>query len=102
MIDVSPNDDRQYKYVKLSNNMEVLLVHDPSSEKSAACCDVHIGSMADNIDAQGLAHFLEHMLFLGTKEYPVEKIMRDAKLIQLYEGTSQIQRLVIAKEIFTR
>ena len=72
MIDVSPNDDRQYKYVKLSNNMEVLLVHDPSSEKSAACCDVHIGSMADNIDAQGLAHFLEHMLFLGTKEYPVE------------------------------
>ncbi len=37
-----------------------------------------------------------------SKEYPVEKIMRDAKLIQLYEGTSQIQRLVIAKEIFTR
>lgn len=37
-----------------------------------------------------------------SKEYPVEKIMRDAKLIQLYEGTSQIQRLVIAKEIFSR
>jgi acyl-CoA dehydrogenase len=34
------------------------------------------------------------------KEYPVEKLMRDAKLYQLYEGTSQIQRLVIAKEIF--
>jgi acyl-CoA dehydrogenase len=32
------------------------------------------------------------------KEYPVEKIMRDAKIMQLYEGTSQIQRLVIAKE----
>lgn len=37
-----------------------------------------------------------------SKEYPVEKIMRDAKLIQIYEGTSQIQRLVIAKEIFPR
>lgn len=37
-----------------------------------------------------------------SKEYPVEKIMRDAKLIQLYEGTSQIQRLVIAKEILSR
>lgn len=37
-----------------------------------------------------------------SKEYPVEKLMRDAKLIQIYEGTSQIQRLVIAKEIFTR
>ena len=34
------------------------------------------------------------------KEYPVEKLMRDAKLYQIYEGTSQIQRLVIAKEIF--
>jgi len=34
-----------------------------------------------------------------TKEYPVEKLMRDAKIFQIYEGTSQIQRLVIAKEL---
>jgi acyl-CoA dehydrogenase len=34
------------------------------------------------------------------QEYPVEKLMRDAKLFQIYEGTSQIQQLVIAKEIF--
>jgi acyl-CoA dehydrogenase len=34
------------------------------------------------------------------KDYPVEKLMRDAKIMQLYEGTSQIQRLVIAREIF--
>lgn len=34
------------------------------------------------------------------KEYPVEKLMRDAKLIQIYEGTSQVQRLVIARELF--
>jgi acyl-CoA dehydrogenase len=33
-----------------------------------------------------------------SKEYPVEKLMRDAKLIQIYEGTSQIQRMVIARE----
>ena len=33
------------------------------------------------------------------KDYPVEKLMRDAKIMQLYEGTSQIQRLVIAREI---
>ena len=32
------------------------------------------------------------------KDYPVEKLMRDAKIMQLYEGTSQIQRLVIARE----
>ncbi len=34
-----------------------------------------------------------------SKEYPVEKLMRDAKLIQIYEGTSQIQRLVMAREL---
>jgi acyl-CoA dehydrogenase len=36
------------------------------------------------------------------KDYPVEKLMRDAKLLQIYEGTSQIQRMVIAKEILLR
>ncbi len=36
------------------------------------------------------------------KEYPVEKLMRDAKIFQIYEGTSQIQRLIISKEIFLR
>ena len=34
------------------------------------------------------------------KDYPVEKLMRDAKILQLYEGTAQIQRIVIAREIF--
>ncbi len=37
-----------------------------------------------------------------TKEYPVEKLMRDAKLLQIYEGTSQIQRVVIARELLKR
>jgi len=35
-------------------------------------------------------------------EYPVEKMMRDAKIFQIYEGTSQIQRLIIARELFSR
>jgi acyl-CoA dehydrogenase len=37
-----------------------------------------------------------------SREYPVEKLMRDTKVFQIYEGTSQIQRLIIAKEIFER
>ena len=37
-----------------------------------------------------------------SREYPVEKLMRDAKIFQIYEGTSQIQRVIIAKEIFER
>ncbi|MBL9022213.1 MAG: acyl-CoA dehydrogenase family protein [Myxococcales bacterium] len=36
-----------------------------------------------------------------TKEYPVEKLMRDAKVLQIYEGTSQIQRIVIAKQLLS-
>ena len=35
-----------------------------------------------------------------TREYPVEKYMRDAKIMQIYEGTNQIQRIVIAKQLF--
>jgi acyl-CoA dehydrogenase len=37
-----------------------------------------------------------------SEEYPAEKLMRDAKIYQIYEGTSQIQRLIMAKEIFER
>ena len=37
-----------------------------------------------------------------SQEYPVEKLLRDSKIFQIYEGTSQIQRLIIAKEIFER
>jgi acyl-CoA dehydrogenase len=36
------------------------------------------------------------------KEYPVEKLMRDAKIMQIYEGTSQIQRVIIARELLSR
>jgi acyl-CoA dehydrogenase len=36
------------------------------------------------------------------REYPVEKLMRDAKVYQIYEGTSQIQRMIIARELFRR
>jgi len=37
-----------------------------------------------------------------SREYPVEKLMRDAKIFQIYEGTSQIQRMIIARELFGR
>jgi len=71
-VDISPNDDRKYRFLRLENGIEVILIHDPKTEKSSACCDVQIGSMADPKEANGLAHFLEHMLFMGTEKYPVE------------------------------
>lgn len=66
----SPNDDRQYQALLLSNQLQVVLVSDPSLENSAASLAVGVGSAQDPQDHQGLAHYLEHMLFLGTSKYP--------------------------------
>lgn len=63
-------DDRQYRYLRLDNGMQVMLVSDPAADKSAASLDVAVGHGNDPADRQGLAHFLEHMLFLGTEKYP--------------------------------
>jgi secreted Zn-dependent insulinase-like peptidase len=53
IVEISPNDDRKYRYLKLPNEMEVILVEDPTTDKSSACCDVRIGSMADPVEAPG-------------------------------------------------
>jgi secreted Zn-dependent insulinase-like peptidase len=66
----SPNDERQYRYFQLDNKMKVLLVSDARAEKSAASLNVYVGSFQNPIEREGLAHFLEHMLFLGTDKYP--------------------------------
>jgi len=66
----SPNDDREYRLLTLDNQMQVLLISDPGTPKAAASLDVNVGS-GDNPEGHaGLAHFLEHMLFLGTDKYP--------------------------------
>ncbi len=69
-IVVSENDSREYRYLQLDNKMQVLLISDTSAEKSAAALDVYVGSNQNPKDREGLAHFLEHMLFLGTEQYP--------------------------------
>ncbi|XP_024375007.1 insulin-degrading enzyme-like 1, peroxisomal isoform X1 [Physcomitrium patens] len=66
------NDDRTYKQVVLSNGLQVLLVSDPDTDKAAAAMDIHVGSYSDPEGLQGLAHFLEHMLFYASVKYPKE------------------------------
>lgn len=66
----SPNDLKQYQPQTLSNGLRVLLIHNEESDKSAAALAVNVGHFNDPKERQGLAHFLEHMLFLGTKKYP--------------------------------
>lgn len=69
-ITVSPNDQRQYKTLTLPNKIDVILVSDPASEKSAVALSVGAGMLQDPMSQQGLAHYLEHMLFMGTERYP--------------------------------
>ena len=66
----SPNDQRDYRYIELANGLRVMLISEPDAKVSAAALDVHVGSGDDPSDRAGLAHFLEHMLFLGTDFYP--------------------------------
>ena len=66
----SPNDDNLYRYVQLDNQLQVLLISAPDSDKAAASMNVAVGSGDDPANREGLSHFLEHMLFLGTEKYP--------------------------------
>lgn len=66
----SPNDRRLFKHLRLTNDLEALIISDPLTQKSAASLSVAIGS--NNDDVEGIAHFLEHMLFMGSVKYPNE------------------------------
>ncbi len=66
----SPNDPRHYQYLTLDNGLAVLLVQQTDAEKSAAALTVNVGHFDDPADREGLAHFLEHMLFLGSAKFP--------------------------------
>ena len=66
----SPNDSRDYRYLELPNELRVLLVSDPETDLAAASLVVFRGSMHEPDDRVGIAHFLEHMLFVQTEAYP--------------------------------
>ncbi|KAJ2938650.1 hypothetical protein O0L34_g11978 [Tuta absoluta] len=68
----SSEDHRGYRGLELTNRLKVLLVSDPNTDKSAAAIDVNVGYLSDPPELPGLAHFCEHMLFLGTEKYPEE------------------------------
>jgi insulysin len=72
MIQKPVIDDREYKHLTLDNALCVLLISDNATDKAAAALDVHVGHFCDPNDAPGLAHFCEHLLFMGTEKYPIE------------------------------
>ena len=66
----SPNDHRRYQYLVLKNGLSVLLVEDGQASQAAASMAVNVGHFDDPVSRPGMAHFLEHMLFLGTEKFP--------------------------------
>lgn len=68
----SENDKREYRYFVLENGIKVVIISDNDTKTSAASMTVGVGSYSDPEKYPGLAHFLEHMLFMGTKKYPNE------------------------------
>ena len=76
--DQSPLDDREYLTFSLSSNgLRVVLVRDAEADRAAACMSVGVGHLSDPPEYPGLAHFCEHMCFLGSNKYPDEGEYRE-------------------------
>ena len=67
-LDAPALDDRSYRVIRLPNKLEALLVHDPDTDKAGAAVNVNVGSFSDADDMPGMAHAVEHLLFMGTKK----------------------------------
>jgi insulysin len=80
----SKKDNRIYKYITLKNKLKVVLISDTENDVSSAALAINVGCYNDEIE--GMAHFLEHMLFMGSKKYPDENYYQS--FIGKNEGTT--------------
>ncbi len=72
-VELPQTDTRKYHHLTLpSNGLEVMLVQDIAAETSAAAVTVAAGQFQDPVDFPGLAHLVEHMVFLGSREFEAE------------------------------
>ena len=67
-IEKRENDNRDYRGVILKNGLRVMLISDSEATIGAVSLDVGVGSWSDPPELQGLAHYVEHLLFLGTEK----------------------------------
>ncbi|SCU77844.1 LAMI_0A02542g1_1 [Lachancea mirantina] len=65
-------DDRNYRYIQLPNKLKALVIQDKDADKAAAALDVNVGAFEDPENLPGLAHFCEHLLFMGSSKFPNE------------------------------
>lgn len=76
-------DDRSYRVIRLPNQLEAFLVHDPDTDKASAAVNVNVGNFSDEDDMPGMAHAVEHLLFMGTKK------VCGLKFFPFYRGSYQ-------------
>src|SRR3978361_1075401 len=65
-------DHRMYRRITLMNGLDVLLIHDEETKKASTAVDVNVGSFMDPSGMPGLAHAVEHMLFMGSEKVDVQ------------------------------
>ena len=82
-------DEREYYNWVMKNELEVLYIQDDNSEISQVSLAVNIGSFNEEDEINGLAHFLEHMLFMGSEKYPNESEFNNC--ISDFQGSSNAQ-----------
>ena len=68
----APDDRREYRHLVLENGLRVLLCSEPDSSIAGAAVAVGAGHYDDPSSRPGLAHYVEHLLFLGSEKYPEE------------------------------
>ncbi|MBS0851008.1 pitrilysin [Enterobacter sp. JGM127] len=81
----SDKDTRQYQAIRLDNGMVVLLVSDPQAVKSLSALVEPVGSLEDPDAHPGLAHYLEHMILMGSKKYPQPDSL--AEFLKMHGGS---------------
>ena len=79
-------DDRSYRVITLPNKLEVLLVHDSDTDKASASLNVNVGSLSDDDQLPGLAHAVEHFLFMGTQKVHKSRCMPYLEDLRLIGG----------------
>ena len=85
-VEAAKGSNRHTATLSLDNGLDVFLISDPDVHRSCAALSVGIGHLYDPFEKQGLAHYLEHMLFLGTKKYP--DVGSYKKYLDEYSGSS--------------
>lgn len=105
-LETSALDDRSYRVIRLSNQLEAFLVHDPNTDKASASVNVKVGSFSDADDMPGMAHAVEHLLFMGTKKvgnrFSGENRMLRSSSIQRKMPTTCISPPIVAHRMPTQ